>query len=118
MEWTLAEIHGDHLSQNGPKTVHSYQRRIRGLKSESGVAIWGAADDGELPSFDHGPSARLASCSSASSRGSPSNSISKQERRIVARYATVAWDAKCDAIRKLHIDLRVGEVVTLEDRRS
>ena len=38
---------GDHLSQNGPETTHSYQCRIRRLKSESGVALptkfWGTS---------------------------------------------------------------------------
>ena len=38
---------------------------------------------------------------------------SKTERRIVARYATVAWDAKCEAVLKLDTDLSEGRVVPL-----
>jgi len=38
---------------------------------------------------------------------------SKTERRIVARYATVAWDAKCEAVLKLDMDLSEGRVVQL-----
>ena len=40
----------------------------------------------------------------------------KQARRIVARYATVAWDAKCDAVRKLQMDLRSADVVRLKGK--
>jgi len=37
----------------------------------------------------------------------------KQERGIVRRYATVNWIGKCDAVRRLDVDVRGAEVVSL-----